>query len=269
MPSYDYAAQVWRDDADQPMPCAHPASMGPTCCAAFRLTGRRVEPRDLCGDCGLDADAHDRRAESGCPVPPAFVALGEPIDSADVPDAVRAGRVVWSFGYDDDDPDNFTTIDTGDLWAWLDSPAVVASWAPFRVTDPDPDLEGLAVELEAEYTAALERRRQLEADRWADARRGARHERDRLAGRCPVCPGGPGRLLTGADLRSAAALSGIVPRVGDPDARARVRELVAVGSFFAAAAAGRDDPDPDAHQRHLDRQHEWSGALWPIELAAG
>jgi hypothetical protein len=60
-----------------------------------------------------------------------FATFGEEVDPAQVPALVRAGNMVWSFGYGDD-PEAFTTISDEDLDIW-DSPKVVASWAPFRL----------------------------------------------------------------------------------------------------------------------------------------
>jgi hypothetical protein len=66
-----------------------------------------------------------------------FATFGPEVDPADVPALVRAGVVVWSFGYGDD-PDDFMTIEPSDLWAWegIDEvdpdPYTVESWAPFR-----------------------------------------------------------------------------------------------------------------------------------------
>lgn len=73
-----------------------------------------------------------------------FESLGDLIDAADVPAAIRAGIEVWSYGYDADDPELFTTLDASDLWAFeptpTDDPAyaagIVESWAPFRA-DPE------------------------------------------------------------------------------------------------------------------------------------
>ena len=101
----------------------------------------------------------------GLPVDPTdaerrFATFGPEVGSSSVPALVRAGVRVWSFGYGDD-PEEFTTIDAGDLWAFDgDDPDadVVDSWAPFRVDarpqapeclicsiqigdDPDDDLE--------------------------------------------------------------------------------------------------------------------------------
>lgn len=42
MARYDYSRQVWTDATGAVLPCAHPATMGPDCCEAFRLTGRRA-----------------------------------------------------------------------------------------------------------------------------------------------------------------------------------------------------------------------------------
>jgi hypothetical protein len=84
----------------------------------------------------------------------AFASLGEPVEPATVPELVRAGREVWSYGYGEDlEPDEFTTIESDDLWPWdpvdpngpngyhpegaaqdvRTNAAVIASWAPFRV----------------------------------------------------------------------------------------------------------------------------------------
>lgn len=73
------------------------------------------------------------------PVDERFASLGDPVAAEDVPDLVRAGREVWSYGYGDDD--DFTTIEASDLWAWEGDgsiyradPAVVKAWGPFRVS---------------------------------------------------------------------------------------------------------------------------------------
>jgi hypothetical protein len=75
-----------------------------------------------------------------------FESLGSLVDAADVPALVRAGIEVWSYGYDADDPEMFTTLDKSDLWAFEPSPEdsfdveigaeTVASWAPFRAVRP-------------------------------------------------------------------------------------------------------------------------------------
>lgn len=66
-----------------------------------------------------------------------FVTYGELVKPEDVPDLVRAGREVWSYGYGVNLPDNeFTTIDESDLWAWdgpRADPYIVWDWSPFRV----------------------------------------------------------------------------------------------------------------------------------------
>jgi hypothetical protein len=88
---------------------------------------------------GLEKEARIEAARQ------AFSSFGELIEAALVPDLVRAGREVWSFGYGAElAVDEFTVINAADLWAfegalegsagWVDpDPAVVASWAPFRV----------------------------------------------------------------------------------------------------------------------------------------
>jgi len=89
----------------------------------------------------------------GLPVDPTdaerrFATFGPEVGSSSVPALVRAGVRVWSFGYGDD-PEEFTTIEEDDLWAFEGGtlpallnlpeetfepdPDVVASWAPFRV----------------------------------------------------------------------------------------------------------------------------------------
>lgn len=76
----------------------------------------------------------------GLPVDPTdeerrFATFGPEVGSSSVPALVRAGVRVWSFGYGDD-PEEFTTLDPDDLWAFDgDDPDadVVRSWAPFRV----------------------------------------------------------------------------------------------------------------------------------------
>jgi len=79
-----------------------------------------------------------------------FATFGDEVPWQIVPDLVRAGSLVWSFGYGDD-PKEFTVITDDDLWAWgdlseVEGPGVVNSWAPFRVEslthgtyDPDDD----------------------------------------------------------------------------------------------------------------------------------
>lgn len=75
----------------------------------------------------------------------AFATFGPEVPAHEVPAMVRAGRLVWSFGYGAHDPEYddegrrlFTVIDRSDLWAWdertqPEGAAVVADWAPFRV----------------------------------------------------------------------------------------------------------------------------------------
>ena len=73
----------------------------------------------------------------------AFASFGHEVDANDVPELVLSGVEVWSYGYGDD-PEEFTTIDTNDLWRW--GPAdnvgnfnaetvaeIAADWGPFRV----------------------------------------------------------------------------------------------------------------------------------------
>jgi len=120
----------------------------------------------LCASCGRDMNAGELHTAE-CPsalaqdaidsggglekearikaVRQAFSSFGELIESALVPALVRAGREVWSFGYGAElAVDEFTVINEDDLWAfegsregaagWVEpDPAVVASWAPFRV----------------------------------------------------------------------------------------------------------------------------------------
>lgn len=65
----------------------------------------------------------------------AFSTFGPLVDDADVPELVRAGVTVWSYGYGSDlEYGEFTTIDESDLWAWESEEYidVVSSWAPFR-----------------------------------------------------------------------------------------------------------------------------------------
>lgn len=69
-----------------------------------------------------------------------FATFGPEVDSADVPALVRAGREVWSFGYGVDGDEDFTVLYEEDLWAFEGEDAddaVVRSWAPFRVADPE------------------------------------------------------------------------------------------------------------------------------------
>lgn len=44
---YDYGRQVWTDPSGAVLPCAHPSTMGPECCNAYRLTGRRQTERGI------------------------------------------------------------------------------------------------------------------------------------------------------------------------------------------------------------------------------
>lgn len=48
---YDYQRQVWTRNGDV-LPCAHPATMGPRCCAAFMLTGQREQLPESAGHIG-------------------------------------------------------------------------------------------------------------------------------------------------------------------------------------------------------------------------
>lgn len=62
-----------------------------------------------------------------------FKTFGEEVSWDKVPDLVLAGREVWSFGYDSNDPTNFTTLSEDDL-EFFTSEADVSDWAPFRVS---------------------------------------------------------------------------------------------------------------------------------------
>jgi hypothetical protein len=65
-----------------------------------------------------------------------FATLGEEVAAADVPALVRAGRMVFSYGYGSNlDIDDFTTIGESDLWAWASNemPDLVEQWGPYRV----------------------------------------------------------------------------------------------------------------------------------------
>lgn len=59
-----------------------------------------------------------------------FETLGELVDPADVPALVLAGVEVWSYGYDSDDPEMFTTLDETDVSDW--GPDAIEAWGPFR-----------------------------------------------------------------------------------------------------------------------------------------
>lgn len=66
-----------------------------------------------------------------------FATFGPEVDWKDVPGLVRAGRLVWSYGYGQDD--DFTVITTEDLWAWSEGERdVIRSWEPFRLDLDDP-----------------------------------------------------------------------------------------------------------------------------------
>lgn len=69
-----------------------------------------------------------------------FATLGVAVAAEGVPDLVRRGATVWSFGYGMDDPERdedglvlFSTIDGEDLWRWDEGIDVIADWAPFRL----------------------------------------------------------------------------------------------------------------------------------------
>lgn len=83
-----------------------------------------------------------------------FETFGPVVDPDAVPELVRSGVAVWSFGYGDD-PVAFATLDTADLWAFhsdrdggtaltadhdpetCEPCAVVRSWSPFRAETGD------------------------------------------------------------------------------------------------------------------------------------
>lgn len=66
-----------------------------------------------------------------------FATFGQPITIDQVADYVRAGRLVWSWGYGDDDW-QFTIIELEDLWFIEESPADAdVAWGPFRLAPPD------------------------------------------------------------------------------------------------------------------------------------
>jgi hypothetical protein len=63
------------------------------------------------------------------------------VSAEEVPDLVRQGNTVWSFGYGWDqgdlEPGEYTTIQESDLWAWAeDDKEVVDSWGPFACEQP-------------------------------------------------------------------------------------------------------------------------------------
>jgi len=66
-----------------------------------------------------------------------FALIGPLVETADVPDLVRAGIEVWSFGYGmDDEDDGFTVIELADLWAWDEGHTWMAEeWGPFRIRE--------------------------------------------------------------------------------------------------------------------------------------
>ena len=64
-----------------------------------------------------------------------FATFGPIVAARNVPTAVREGLTVMAFGYGDD-PDDFDALTEDDLWAFEGpdpDPAVVRSWAPFRI----------------------------------------------------------------------------------------------------------------------------------------
>lgn len=57
------------------------------------------------------------------------------VPASTVPGFVEAGLTVWSYGYGDTEGE-YTSVDTGDMWAFVGPDAdagVVASWAPFII----------------------------------------------------------------------------------------------------------------------------------------
>ena len=62
-----------------------------------------------------------------------FATFGDEVEAEDVPALVEAGRVVWSWGYGDDELD-FTSIEESDLWLFYeDIEDARQAWGPFRV----------------------------------------------------------------------------------------------------------------------------------------
>lgn len=107
-------------------------------------TKNRQEFWDLPTDEAREADLAER-----------FAVCGEEVSWDKVPALVRAGRDVWSFGYDSNEDYDFTTISEDDLESFTDA-ASVSDWAPFRVaplpvlTDRDQDAAAnMIAELEA------------------------------------------------------------------------------------------------------------------------
>lgn len=66
-----------------------------------------------------------------------FESFGHLLHDHEVPQFVRHGEEVWSFGYGDD-PKAFTTIEESDLEGWDDEMA--SMWGPFRVNLETPDV---------------------------------------------------------------------------------------------------------------------------------
>lgn len=87
-----------------------------------------------------------------------FKTFGEEVSWDKVPELVRAGREVWSFGYGRmqiDMEDDFTTIDEDDLEIFKMGEAYVSEWAPFRVA-PLPKLTQADGDAAANMIAELE-----------------------------------------------------------------------------------------------------------------
>lgn len=66
-----------------------------------------------------------------------FATFGDEVSWDKVADLVRAGRDVWSFGYDSNETTQFATISEEDLEYFEWGEDYVSDWAPFRVAPSD------------------------------------------------------------------------------------------------------------------------------------
>lgn len=84
-----------------------------------------------------------------------FETFGEEVSWDKVPELVRAGREVYSFGYGSDEQHDFVTISESDLDIFEWGEAYILDWAPFRVA-PLPSLSNADSDAAGNMIAELE-----------------------------------------------------------------------------------------------------------------
>lgn len=83
-----------------------------------------------------------------------FASFGPLVPTEDVPELLRAGHMVWSFGYGDD-PEEFTTVDMDDLDNGWDPEEAERDWSPFRLDAESPLISKYAREGRFEDAATV------------------------------------------------------------------------------------------------------------------